>query len=113
MLASRSGKEFPGVSKDGDVFGDFDIVAESYNGHVGPIESCCVRLSRRQWLLPLRTDCEWHACLCLRRAGGFSDHSACRILGQQQPYVGKQKRSDGEPRLDVEMAVVAYGCSTQ
>jgi len=36
MEVSRSGKEFPGVSNEGDVFGDMDMTAESYNGHVGP-----------------------------------------------------------------------------
>jgi hypothetical protein len=81
MLASRSGNEFPGVSKDGDVFGDIDMIAESYNGPCGALWSykAAGRDSVDDNAYCLGTDCEWHACLCLRRAGDLSDHSACRI----------------------------------
>ena len=72
-MASSSGKEFPGVSKDGDVFGDMDMIAESYNGHVGPSWTVDACDSIKDKASCLQTKCEWLTCLRLRRTRDFSD----------------------------------------
>lgn len=61
----------------------------------------------------LRTKCEWHTCLCLRRGRGFGDQR--RECGSQandsRALVSKIDLM--EPRLNVEMAAGAYKCDYQ